>query len=100
MVPQDSEPPRTVDVMRLLMFYAMDPLVISGGQKPPGRELAEVCARKLLSKMVELSENTPSPAPLKQTAKAPLAEKKAVENLDDNMSADSNMKRGDWMCPK
>lgn len=99
-VPKDLEPPRTVDVMRLLMFYAVDPLVTSGDQKPPGRELAEVCARKLLSKLVELSESTPTPAPLKQTVKALSAEKKVVEKLDYNMSTDVDMKRGDWMCPK
>ncbi|PKI44187.1 hypothetical protein CRG98_035424 [Punica granatum] len=97
-VPKDSEPPRTVDVVRLLMFYAMDPLVISGGEKPPSRELAESCVRKLISKLVELSESTPSPPPPKQTARAPLPEKKAVENFSDNVSNDIKMQSGDWTC--
>ncbi|KAK4793879.1 hypothetical protein SAY86_011873 [Trapa natans] len=96
-VPKDSESPRTVDVMRLLMFYAVDPLVTSGNQMSPRRERAEVCARKLISKLVELSESTPTPAPLKQTMKAPSVEKKAI--LDNNVSTNAEMKRGDWMCP-
>ncbi|CAL1354553.1 unnamed protein product [Linum trigynum] len=59
---------RTVDLVRIILFYALDPLVISDGQRPAGRENVEGAARKLLSEMVELSERTAAPEPLKPAA--------------------------------
>lgn len=82
---------RTVDIVRILLFYALDPLVISGGEKPPGRELIEASAKKLFSEMIELSETAPDPALPKPSAKAP-QKKEQSENVE--------MKRGDWLCPK
>lgn len=96
---------RTVDIVRILLFYATDPLVFSGGQKPPGRELVESTARELLSQLVELSETSPDPELPKPAAKARRAEKQSIGVVDDNfiddkLSQDVEMKRGDWMCLK
>ncbi|KAK1564348.1 hypothetical protein Q3G72_001213 [Acer saccharum] len=30
----------TVDMMRVLLYYALDPLVVTGGEKPPGERLS------------------------------------------------------------
>lgn len=86
---------RTVDVVRLLLFYALDQHVISGGEKPPGRERVELSAKKLLSELLELNEASSAPAPWKPAAKPP-----PMSLMDDELSQNCEMKRGDWMCPK
>ncbi|KAK9278568.1 hypothetical protein L1049_028140 [Liquidambar formosana] len=91
---------RTVDIVRVLLFHALDPLVISGGEKPPGRELIEVSAKKLLSELTELSETSPDPELPKHVAKAPQKKKLPVAFVGDELSQNVEMKRGDWMCPK
>lgn len=91
---------RTTDIVRILLFYALDPLVISGGQKSPGRELIEVSARKLLSELIDLSETAPDPELSKPIAKAPNQKKKSLGFMDDELSRNVEMKKGDWMCPK
>ncbi|XP_065851088.1 zinc finger protein VAR3, chloroplastic isoform X2 [Euphorbia lathyris] len=103
---------RTVDIVRILMFYALDPLVISGEQKPPGREVVEVAVRKLLSDLIELSQTTPDPPVQKPAAKAvpkKEQERKYIDgnwpsqsdvSVDGKLSRDVEMKRGDWMCLK
>ncbi|KAF9625333.1 hypothetical protein IFM89_021703 [Coptis chinensis] len=52
----------TVDIVSMLLIYALDPIVLSGEEKPHGREQIEASARKLLSELVELSETPPDPA--------------------------------------
>ncbi|KAJ7975239.1 zinc finger protein VAR3, chloroplastic [Quillaja saponaria] len=95
---------RTVDLVRIVLFYALDPLVISGGEKPPGRLLVESSARKLLSELIDLSESSPDPPPPKPAPKpAPKSSPKKDPSLNlpnDKLSQDVEMKRGDWMCPK
>ncbi|CAN1856411.1 Zinc finger protein VAR3, chloroplastic [Linum perenne] len=113
---KDSEAEaRTVDLIRILMFYALDPLVISDGQRPAGRENVEVAARKLLSEMVELSEKTADPAPIVNPVVSKKVERKVqiVHKTEDKaastnrsfgegrgLSENVEMKRGDWMCSK
>jgi len=91
---------RTVDIVRILLFYALDPLVISGGEKPPGRDIIESSARKLFSELVALSETSPDPALPKPAVKGPKRKEDYVKFVDDKLSQDVEMKRGDWMCPK
>ncbi|XP_062118029.1 zinc finger protein VAR3, chloroplastic isoform X2 [Humulus lupulus] len=91
---------RTVDIVRVLLFYALDPIVISGGEKPVGRELVESSARKLLSELLELSETSVDPSLPKPAAKVPKQKEKSLSLTDDDMSNNVEMKRGDWICPK
>lgn len=94
---------RTVDLMRILVFYALDPLVISGGEKPPGREFIESSARKLLSELIEMSESSPSPAPVKPTTKRATPKDQSPNLMKirtDIVTKDVDMKPGDWICPK
>lgn len=86
--------------MRILMYYALDPLVISGQQKPPGRELVETSARKLLAKLLQLSETDVDPSLPMPAAKALPKKKPSIHLMDDKLSQAAEMKRGDWMCPK
>lgn len=82
------------------MLYALDPLVISGGEKPPGRELIDLSARKLLSKMMELSETPPDPELSKPVVIASQKKKQSSDSVVDERSRNVEMKRGDWMCTK
>lgn len=106
----DETDARTVDIVRILLFHALDSLVISGGEKSSSRELVEASARKLLSELIELSEASPAP-PLptstrtasalpKPTHKVSLQKEQRVDFSYDKLSQNVEMKRGDWMCPK
>ncbi|KAF7822234.1 zinc finger protein VAR3, chloroplastic [Senna tora] len=95
---------RTVDIMRILMNYALDPLVISGGEKPPGRDVIESSTRKLLSELIELSESStapaPPPPPPKATTKYAPPGDQSLNLMTDKVSKNVDMRFGDWMCPK
>ncbi|XP_015966944.1 zinc finger protein VAR3, chloroplastic [Arachis duranensis] len=98
---------RTVDVVRILLFYALDPVVLSGGEKPSGRELVELSVRKLLSQLIELSESSPAPAPhapvparSKPTAQNALAEGRPLTSTTSKFSKEAEMKKHDWICQK
>ncbi|XP_010534234.1 PREDICTED: zinc finger protein VAR3, chloroplastic [Tarenaya hassleriana] len=114
---------RTEDVMRVLLFKALDPLMISGEERSSGRELADESARKLLLELVELSEKSPHPPPLPKPAfKGSLSRKERALELNTEKSTERNFaekgdnqesndapnkisvasgpKRGDWYCPK
>ncbi|KAM6592420.1 hypothetical protein CsatA_000123 [Cannabis sativa] len=89
---------RTVDIVRILLFYALDPIVISGGEKPVGRELVESSARKLLLELLELSETPVDPSLPQPAAKVPKKKEQVSSLTDDDLSNNVEMKRGDWIC--
>lgn len=91
---------RTVDVVRILLFYALDPLVVKGGEKPLGRYPIDASARKLISDLIKLSETAPSPSFPTPISKSLNKKERAVDQFEDELSKDVEMKRGDWMCPK
>ncbi|KAJ0105705.1 hypothetical protein Patl1_19609 [Pistacia atlantica] len=94
---------RTVDIVRILLFYALDPLLISGGKKPAGREIIDVSVKKLFSELIKLSETAPDPflpRPASKPASNPVQQKKQVKFAEDELLQNVEMKRGDWMCPK
>ncbi|KAE8720506.1 Glutathione S-transferase family protein isoform 1 [Hibiscus syriacus] len=62
---------RTVDIVRLLLSYALDPLVISEEGKLPGRERIDASARNPLSDLTKLSDTSCNAELLKSLAKAP-----------------------------
>ncbi|XP_058227599.1 zinc finger protein VAR3, chloroplastic isoform X2 [Rhododendron vialii] len=88
---------RTVDIVRILLFYALDPLVVSDGEKLPRRALVEASARNLLSELTLLGETSPDPALPMPAAQASPQKKRSLSFVEDK---DVEMKRGDWMCPK
>lgn len=91
---------RTVDIMRILLFYTLDPLVVDGeeNEKPPGRETVDTSARKLLTELMKLSETEPDPSLPKPAVKAKKQETVNVGGNDEMRNVE--MKRGDWICPK
>ncbi|KAL7139507.1 hypothetical protein ABFS83_09G056700 [Erythranthe nasuta] len=100
MLTESEAASRTVDVVRMLLFYALDPIVISGENKPPGRELVESSARKLLSELIELGDTTLDPN-LPQPAPTNTRRTKQLLDLSDNESSKrGDVKPGDWVCTK
>ncbi|XP_031103515.1 zinc finger protein VAR3, chloroplastic [Ipomoea triloba] len=114
---------RTVDIVRILLLYALDPLVISGGEKPPGRELIDASVRKLLLELIELSETPLDPNLTKPTPKAFLETKRSSDSIvDEGLESnelknghlmrreinthrkvgkdDAKMEKGDWICSR
>ncbi|XVF50444.1 hypothetical protein PTKIN_Ptkin04bG0100700 [Pterospermum kingtungense] len=91
---------RTVDIVRILLSYALDPLVILGGEKPPGREHIDISARNLLSDLTKLSETSNNAELPMPTYRIPRRKEKTVSSNYDEEFKNVEMKRGDWMCPK
>lgn len=107
---------RTVDIVRVLLIYALDPAIISSGAMSPGRELIEVSSRKLLSELVELSETPfdpehPRPAPKdspqkKQSLRSrkdgredvQMKRRDSIGLEGDKKHSNVDMKQGDWIC--
>lgn len=91
---------RTVDVVRILLNFALDPVVISGEgeHKVAARELVESSARRLLSELVELSETPPDPNLPKPASVAHQKKKQFVDSTDNESSKSIDMKPGDWVC--
>ncbi|KAF6144588.1 hypothetical protein GIB67_006080 [Kingdonia uniflora] len=118
----NEEDARTVDIVRMLTMYAQDPLVLSGGEKPHGRENVEESVRKLLSELVELSDTTPNPELPIPAVRTPRRKEKSevfkdrensqrVERTprrnevpqmfkDRGYSPKVERKSGDWICSK
>ncbi|XP_026386775.1 zinc finger protein VAR3, chloroplastic-like [Papaver somniferum] len=91
---EDSEASaHTADVMRMLLMYALDPLVHSS-EKPNGREYVEASARRLLS---ELSEAPPDPSLTNSDVRP---KRKSVNLNKSQYYQNIEMKKGDWMCSK
>lgn len=94
---KDSEASaRTVDIVRMLLIYALDSPVLSGGEMPHGKENVEASVRKLLSELSELSETIPDPALPEPAVKVP--KQKPEKKMVHEASQDVEMKRGDWIC--
>ncbi|XP_073057130.1 zinc finger protein VAR3, chloroplastic [Primulina eburnea] len=87
----DSEAaPCTVDIVRMLIFYALDPLVISGEMKPQGRDIIEASAKKLLLELIDLGDT-----PMDPDISKPVACDSSTEKTQS-----IEMKPGDWVCTK
>lgn len=100
MLTESEAAARTVDVVRILLNFALDPLVLAGDvqNKPLGKELVESSARRLLSELVELGETPSVPDLLKPASVAQQRKKQSLELSDNKSSQNIDMKPGDWVC--
>nr|XP_043608406.1 zinc finger protein VAR3, chloroplastic [Erigeron canadensis] len=89
---------RTVDIVRILLNYALDPVVVSS-KKLTGQELIEASARKLLLELTELGDTKINPG-LQKPAAVVARKVKPYEYVQTDPSNNVEMMRGDWMCPK
>ncbi|XP_061354772.1 uncharacterized protein LOC133299329 [Gastrolobium bilobum] len=94
---REDEGGRTVDVMRIILTYGLDPLIGSAENKPCQTKKVKESVRRLLKEIVEHStekENSNFP----DTTKVVIGQDHP--NLQDKGKIDVPMKQGDWLCPK
>ncbi|KAG8097926.1 hypothetical protein GUJ93_ZPchr0013g34480 [Zizania palustris] len=111
-IPKDEEVAHTVDVMRILLSYAIDPTSLSGENSVNGG--VQKSARKLLLELTVLSDTTIDsslPKPVLQTSsKLESVTKKSDKGtqsvVKSRVSAGkgrettvTEMKKGEWLCP-
>ncbi|CAB4265225.1 unnamed protein product [Prunus armeniaca] len=99
---REDEGGRTVDVMRFLLTYGLDPITGTVENKPCLNQMVKESVRRLLKEMVDYSnENLDSNLPkststtMKRVASVP-NHSISQEKLQINVP----MKQGDWLCPK
>ncbi|PKA62186.1 Zinc finger protein VAR3, chloroplastic [Apostasia shenzhenica] len=93
---------RTVDLMRILLNYAVNPIALLGEENPPVKVPVQESARKLLSEFIKLSDTAIDPALAKpvlnfSSPKEPSSTSNAT--LSNKNSRNVEMKKGDWLCP-
>ncbi|KAJ6846723.1 zinc finger protein VAR3, chloroplastic [Iris pallida] len=104
-IAKEDEGARTVDVMRILMTYAVDPDLQSGVDNPSVKEHVHESARRLLAELTKLSDTTIDPIPdlpppsVQQSSKKVPSQNSQKATVKSKKSQDVEMKRGDWLCP-
>lgn len=101
-LPREEEPATTMDVIRILMVYGLDPLIGSAENKLHKRKTVKESIRKLLKEVVRLSAipldpNLPKPVVKKPAPKVKVPQPPPRKRVGRD---DIEMKRGDWLCPK
>ncbi|KAL8130247.1 hypothetical protein V2J09_019402 [Rumex salicifolius] len=101
---QESESgARTVDIVRILIFYGLEQSANSQGVKSAAREQAELSAKRLLLELVELSESPPEPGLVKpsgiESYKKQPSEYVSVKKVPKNVGAEGTQGRN-WTCTK
>ncbi|KAK7273901.1 hypothetical protein RIF29_14968 [Crotalaria pallida] len=94
---REDEGGRTVDVMRIILTYGLDPVIGSVQNKPCLNKKLEESVRRLLNEIVEHSteeENSNFP----DTKEVLIGQ--VLHNPPDKGKVDVRMKPGDWLCPK
>jgi len=95
---REDEGGRTVDIMRIVLTYGLDPINGSVENKPCLTKRVEESVRRLLKEIVEHSnkeENSNFPDSTE------VVTGHVHPNEQDKGKIDvSKMKQGDWLCPK
>ncbi|KAI5394545.1 zinc finger protein VAR3, chloroplastic [Lathyrus oleraceus] len=94
---REDEGGRTVDVMRIILTYGLDPIIGSVDNKPSLNKMVKESVRRLLKKIVECSTEDRNPN-FSDTAE--VAIKEVHPNPQDKGKKNGPMKQGDWLCPK
>ncbi|OUZ99386.1 zinc finger protein [Macleaya cordata] len=96
---REDEGGRTVDVMRILLTYGLDPITGAVENKLALNRRVKDSVRKLLTEMVEFSiKELDSDPPKKIPSKRPPSIEHSVQPQTGQI--DVPMKQGDWICPK
>ncbi|PKI54911.1 hypothetical protein CRG98_024693 [Punica granatum] len=94
---QEGECGRTVDVMRILLTYGLDPVFSTVENKPCLNITVKESVRNLLKQMVEYSTNLPISHSLKPTR---VEDPSTNPNSQGKDHTDNPLRQGDWHCPK
>ncbi|XP_042456548.1 zinc finger protein VAR3, chloroplastic-like [Zingiber officinale] len=99
-IPVDGEGPRTVDVVRILLSYAINPKQFCVSESSPVKEHIQKSARSLLFELIKLSDTPIDSSILKPVVKLPTPKETFPKfNRDQNRASNIEMKQGDWLCP-
>lgn len=94
---REDEGGRTVDVMRIILTYGLDPIIDSVENKPCLNKKVKESVRRLLKEIVEHSTEEEN-SNLPDTRKVLIGQ--VLRNPQDKGKIDVPMKQGDWLCPK
>lgn len=103
--PKDEQVARTVDVIRVLLTYVLEPSNLSGGEHFVQTNVQE-SARSLLAALIRLSDTLIDPSLPKPDIRKVSSKKEEVRKSMTKVSSRSHqsvgveMKKGDWLCPK
>ncbi|CAL0318575.1 unnamed protein product [Lupinus luteus] len=93
---REDEGGRTVDIMRIILTYGLDPIIGSVQNKPCINKNVKESVLRLLREIVEQSTEEEFNRP--DTTKVLIGQ--IVHNPRDKGKVDVPMKPGDWLCPK
>ncbi|KAH6790398.1 hypothetical protein C2S51_005404 [Perilla frutescens var. frutescens] len=97
---REDEGGRTVDVMRFLLTYGLDPVVGSVENKPSLNKNVKESVRTLLKEMVDIKVEEQYHEPPKATAQDRTSSTHENVSNQERSQIDMPMKQGDWICPK
>ncbi|XP_004244772.1 zinc finger protein VAR3, chloroplastic isoform X2 [Solanum lycopersicum] len=95
-VPHKDQGGRTVDVMRLLLTYGLNPITGAVENKPSLNKRVEESARKLLKEIVNFS----SEELFCETKKSTNPWNPSVQRDHEEGQINALRKHGDWVCPE
>lgn len=100
MTPYDDRG-HTLDVVRILLSYAVNPKHLCGEEISCIKEHVQKSARHLLLELVQLSDTAIDPSVPKPAVK-PFIPKEPSQKATGkgDRAANVEMKRGYWLCPK
>lgn len=90
---REDEGGRTVDLMRIILTYGLDPIIGSVENKTCLNKMIKESVRTLLTELVECSTKDDG-------SSLPNSNGRANLNQQDNSNIKAPMKQGDWICPK
>ncbi|KAJ1418392.1 Zinc finger, RanBP2-type [Sesbania bispinosa] len=94
---REDEGGRTVDVMRIILTYGLDPIIGSVENKPCLNKRVKESVRRLMKEIVEHSTKEEN-SNFQDTTKVVTEE--VHPDLQDKGKIDVPLKQGDWLCPK
>ncbi|CAN6466033.1 unnamed protein product [Victoria cruziana] len=98
---REDESGRTLDVMRILLAYGLDPLIGSVENKPCLAKTTKESVRRLMKQMVEFGTKEVHAEFTKPiSAIATRKRERLMKHQISPARSDLPMKQGDWICPK
>lgn len=97
---REDEGGRTVDVMRFLLTYGLDPLTGLVDNKPCLIKMVKESVRRLLTEMVESSIEKLDTDPPKPISSKWNSSMQGNSTHQGPSQIEILMKQGDWICPK
>jgi hypothetical protein len=100
---EDEVEAMTIDVVRILLSYAIEPTSLSGENSVDGG--VQESARKLLSELTARIDTPVDPSCIKPVSRTSSKSKESVARApgsvgEERKTNETEMKQGDWLCPR